>query len=175
LYLATDGADPILGSRQLENRVLPLKGLTSALDCQVWEVDCRGDKQNLQETLYYDSAHYPFVLKRETVATPLDPELGLGEQATVQQTIEVVALEMPYRLGKQMQSCVCLRTKRHRSKGTTVQLAICHPSVPGGEVAAWSTEFDTEGNRVGWSATTLLDYGEDPSEIEGFQESSVQE
>ncbi len=159
LHLATDGAGPISDSRRVENRSLSLAG--RAVECQVFELRYLEGDRNLTELVYYDSQRFPFVLQRETFA-----DNGQQETTTeTEQLIEVTAQAVPYRVGEQLLDCCCLRTLRHRTKGDTLRLAFSTLTVPGGEVAVWSTDFGAQGQRVRWSVTTLLAYGETSPQV----------
>ncbi len=155
LYLLTDAAGVVAGSRGVEDRSLLLAG--RAVMCRVYEIRYREGARNLIDRVHYDSEHFPFVLRRETFAE-YDPQ---ESAAATEQLMEVSAQEVPYQVGTQLLDCSCLRTFRHLAKGDTLRLAFSNASVPGGEVAVWSTDFDTEGQRVRWSITRLLDYGTD--------------
>ena len=169
LSLATDGAGQVAGSRRREDRTLQLAG--RAVTCQVFEIPYRDGARNLRDRIHYDPQRFPFVLLRETfvdsgkekqllkvsAAKASPPEVATAK--IVQQT-EVLALEIPYLVGRELLDCSWLRTVRHRAKGNTVKLMMLNKTVPGGKVAVWSSDFDAQGQRVRWSGTTLLAYGE---------------
>lgn len=156
LHLAIDSAGPIINSRRLEDETLALAGATVL--CQVWELRYRDEARNLVELIHYDPQTFPYVLQRETFTdTGSENGTAIGEQQ-----MQAMARDVPYRLGEQLVKCACLRTSRHRAKGDTLTLTFASPTVPGGEMAAWTTDFDSQGQRIRWSVTSLLGSGESP-------------
>ena len=162
LHLATDCVGQIAESRRIEDRSLSLAGHEVA--CRVFEIDYREESRNLTELVHYDPLQFPFVLRRETFAEK--DTKGTAAEATVEteQLMEVIAQEVPYRVGGQLLDCSLLRTFRHRTKGDSVWMTMANVTVPGGKVAVWTTEFDAQGKRVRWSVTTLLAFGESSPE-----------
>ena len=163
LQLATDGAGPMVGSRQLEDQAITIAG--RAAKCQVWELRYRDGARNMLDVVYYQPQRYPFVLQRETFANDIQID-GIQSDAAVEveQLMEVIALDAPFLVGEQLLGCSWLRTFHHRVKGDTVRLAVSSASVPGGDVAVWSTDFDAQGRRSLSSATSLLAFDDSPSE-----------
>ena len=159
LQLATDGAGPIADSRRIEDQTLRMAG--REVVCQVFEIRYRDGAQNLIDRVYYDPQHFPFVLLRETFNDTGQAEDGQKDMGEAEQRIDVTAQEFPYPIGEQLFACSSLRTLRHRPKGDTRRSAFINKTVPGGEVAVWSSDFDAEGSHVlRWSVTTLLAFGE---------------
>lgn len=154
LHLATDGAGPIAESHRIEDRSLTLAGRD--VECQVFEIRYRDGTRNLIDIVHYDPQRFPFVLWRETSVDSGKKETA----AETEQLTDVTARELPYQVGEQLLACSWLRTFRHRAKGDKLQMVISNSTVPGGEVAVWSTDFDAQGQRVRWSVTTLLAFGE---------------
>ncbi|NOZ40784.1 MAG: hypothetical protein GXP24_11235 [Planctomycetes bacterium] len=165
LHLATDGAGTITDSHRLEDQTLSLAGRT--VECQVFELHYREGSRKLTDRIHYAPQRFPFVLHRETFPELVPAEGSPKEAATdataeAEQLIEVMAQTVPHQVGEQLLACSLLRAFRHRPKGDTLRLAYLNRTVPGGEVAVWTTDFDAQGQLVRWSVTTLLAYGETP-------------
>jgi hypothetical protein len=153
LNLATDGAGQIVETRQLEDTELNLTGQTVA--CQSWEVVYRDDARTLVDRLVYSPQQYPHVLRRET-AEAASPD---SEPSQTEQVVSVVAVEIPYVYEGEVLLCTCLRTSRQSEKGSTVRVSLVSELVPGGEVAVWATDFDSQGRRSRWSVQELAGFG----------------
>ncbi len=156
LDLATDSANSNVESRRLEDQPYQVAG--PAVSCQVWELRYRDEALNLVELIHYDPMRFPFVMKRETLT---DTSPASGEFLT-DRLVQVTAQELPFQWGEQMIACACERSYRHRAKGDTHSLRFISPTVPGGELAAWSTDYDAQGQRVRWSVTSLVASGTTP-------------
>jgi hypothetical protein len=120
--------------------------------CEVWEVEFNDETGNQRTRMFHSSQHFPYVLRREfsrkdeTNAKPAEEnELSV-----------VVALEVPFAFRDRTYACVLQKTNRHNEKGSTQTLAMLSNEIPGGEIASWSTDFDSEGRRVRWSVLRLV-------------------
>lgn len=186
LHLETDGAGALVDSVRLEDQLVPLPGRVAT--CQVWEVRYHDGSRDLTDRIFYDAQRFPFVLKRETFANTSLNDRGVtnadlvtdapagdipNEKATpnritdeIEQLTEVTAPSVSYPIGDQLLNCSCLRTIRFRTKGDALRVTFVSPTVPGGEVAILSTDFDTEGQRVRSSVAIIVGHGEAPLESE---------
>jgi hypothetical protein len=156
LHTATDRAGRVVETRRLEDQDLTLTNRTVA--CQVWDVQYRDDARTLVDHVFYAPDQFPYVLRRET-AQVASPD---SDPPSTEQVVSVVAIDIPYPFGDRILHCTCLRTTRHGEKGSTVRIALVSDVVPGGEVAVWATDFDSQGKRSRWSSQELVDYGQTP-------------
>ncbi|MCG8449241.1 MAG: hypothetical protein MI725_06650 [Pirellulales bacterium] len=157
LKLATDGAGEISDTRQKENVSLPYDG--APVECQVWELRYRDDARQMVDRIYYQPERFPFIMQRETSEQASD-----GSAKPAEQTVQVTVPTIPYFVQGEMTLCSCLRSLRQRPKGNSSRVVFLAPSVPGGEVAAWSSDFDSHGQLTRWSTLELLDFGLESSE-----------
>ena len=96
----------------------------------------------------------PYVLKRETHVFTADGKSSLDPQTTV----EVIALDMPYKVLREMKSTAYERTIQQTSKGSNVTLDVICVDVPGGIVARTSKELNSDGHLVRRSMLEMVDY-----------------
>ena len=157
LKLATDNAGEITRVLQKDNIGLAYQG--ADVDCQVWELRYLDDSRQMIDRILFHPQHYPFVILRET--SEFVPE---SSTQPVEQIAEVTASTVPYEIKGKMASCSCLRITRQRAKGNSTRLVFIAPTVPGGEVAAWSSDFDSQGKLTRWSTLELLDFGQPDSQ-----------
>jgi len=129
------------------------------VDCQVQELEIVGANTRTVSKVYFSDDVMPRILRRESVTTTLDGEEKLGETS-----VEVIALDMPFRVLSEIQSTAHVRTVNRYPRGSTFTLAVTSGEVPGGVVSHWSKELDRTGRIVRRSALELVDYG-----LEGAQ------
>lgn len=156
LNSSTDHVGDILLSRRLDDQILALP--LGSTNCEVWEVAYQEDARNLTDRIFFAPQQFPYVLRRETTAEPSDPNLP----PALEEVVTIVAKEVPYTVGTETKLCSCLQTVRHGQKGSTVVISMLNESVPGGEVAVWTTEFDLQGARTRWSTQKLVSHGLTP-------------
>jgi hypothetical protein len=154
LNTATNGAGQIVSTHRLEDESLSFADRT--MICQVWEVTYNDDARSMVDRIYYAPEQFPYILRRETSAVS-SAEDG---SPPVDQVQSVVAVEVPFLVEGQVLPCACLETTRRGEKGSSVRLVLVSEQIPGGEVAVWSTDFDTQGQRSRWSSQELVDYGQ---------------
>ena len=155
LHTATDNTGEILETRRLDDQLIALQ--TGPMNCQVWEIVYREEPVTLVDRVYYSADKFPHVVRRETISSS-----GDGGGVPPEETSNVVAWEVPYKVGQEVQLCTCLQTVRQGEKGSTVRVSMISDAVPGGEVAVWTTEFDPAGHRTRWSSQELVAYGLTP-------------
>ncbi len=125
-----------------------------SIPCKVQEITILGPGTRTVSKVYFSEAVKPRVLKRENVTTTLDGSETLGET-----TIEVFALDLPFRVLSEIQSTAHVRSLNRHPKGTVFTLAVTSDKVPGGVVSHWSKELDRTGRILRRSTLELLDYG----------------
>ena len=107
--------------------------------------------------LYLSDDVEPFVLKRET--TKLADDAKDATTTTRQSsTAEVIALDMPYKVLRDVKPAAFERTIQHTARGTNVTLDVTCMDVPGGIVARTSKEMDADGHVIRRSRLELVDY-----------------
>jgi hypothetical protein len=131
-------------------------------ECGVNELITQGASTRSVTRTWLSDAVSPFVLRRETTTTNLE-----SQQTTGRSTLEVVALDMPFKAIDRTFSAAHLKSVQQHEKGSTVTLAITTLEVPGGVVAHTSKELDPEGRVVRRNTLELLDYGLPPTDDAG--------
>ena len=156
LNWSTDQPGQTLETRRLDDHNLALA--LGSLKCEVWEIVYLQDERKLIDRIYYSPEQFPYVIRRETIAEASDP----NEAAQLEVEGNVVALDVPYQVGQDIQQCTCFRTVRHSDKGNIVTVSLLSEAVPGGEVAVWTTEYGLQGAPTRWSNQVLVSYGLTP-------------
>jgi len=101
----------------------------------------------------YSADVAPHVMKRETVTKSLDGK------ATINSTkLDVLAIEMPYKVLADIHSTCVVRTVSKTNKSTAVTIEIQSNSIPGGVVSHTAKEVDENGKIARRSTLELLDY-----------------
>lgn len=127
--------------------------------CQVRELEIVGGNTRTTAKVFFSKDIQPHVLRRESVTTTLD-----GSEKLAEATIEVIALDMPFKVLSEIQRTAHVRSVNRHPKGVVFTLAVTSGDVPGGVVSHWSKELDRTGRVVRRSTLELLDYG-----VEGGQ------
>ena len=174
LLLETDSAGPMTETRRLEDQPLQIAG--PAIPCQVWEILYREGSRNLRDVIHFNSNQFPCVLRRETFeeVVPL-PEGEEPASLPAEQTTEVLALGAPLSFGTQWLDCSFVRTLVRDAKGDTIRFVHLNDAIPGGAVVSNSTDYNPDGQRIGWTSTTLLSYGITSTKVEGAQDDPTAE
>lgn len=121
--------------------------------CKIHQVTA-GSGQRKQTTRFFLSNDVePFVLKRETF--PISTE---GDSSKESSTLEVIALDMPYKVLNEQKTAAFERAIQRTERGTTVTLDVTCVDVPGGVVARTSKELDAQGKIVRRSTLELVNY-----------------
>ena len=152
LHWATDGTGEITQTVQADTVAMSVEGVKA--ECQLWELTYRDDARLLLDRIYYYPQRFPFIAKRETYEHEQSPETSIPEQST-----EVTAWVIPYVLQGKMVRCSCLGILQQRPKGRSSRILFTSPDVPGGEVAAWTSDYDSQGQLTRWSTMELIGYG----------------
>jgi hypothetical protein len=139
--------------RKLGSDMFDLGGVKSP--CDLLEVTIGEGSSKVVSTVSYSDRVTPFVLRRET-KTPG----ATREQPPRQHTqVEVLAVDMPYRVLTELKSVAFIRTVQRLSKGSVVTVEVYCPDVPGGVVAHTSKELNEAGQPLRRSTLELSDYG----------------
>ncbi len=125
-----------------------------SISCQVQELEVIGSSTRTTSKVYFSDAIRPHVLRRESTTTTLDGSDKLGET-----TIEVIALDMPFRVLSEVHPTAHVRSVNRHPKGIVFTVAVTSGDVPGGVVSHWSKESDRTGRIIRRSTLDLLDYG----------------
>ena len=160
LKLATDKAGEISDMQPLGHESFSYEG--GDIECQIWELRYLDDSRQMLDRIAYHSQQFPYVMLRET--REFTQESSLQE---VEQSVEVTASAVPYVVEGKMTLCSCLRTTRRRAKGSSIRVAFVSPTIPGGDVAAWSSDFDSQRQLSRWSTFELLGFGQPDSQQAG--------
>ena len=124
------------------------------VQCEVRQVVATSADQKQVTRMYLSNDVEPFVLKRETTLLKT-----AGKSDSDQETqVEVIALDMPYRVLRDIKSAAYERTVQKTPRGTNITLDVTCVDVPGGIVARTSKEMNSQGQLVRRSTLELVDY-----------------
>jgi len=124
------------------------------VSCEIRQVVATSADQKQVTRMYLSSDVEPFVLKRETTMVK-DGGRTDSNQST---EVEVIALDMPYRVLRDTKSAAYERTIQQTPRGTNITLDVTCVDVPGGIVARTSKEMNSKGQLVRRSTLELVDY-----------------
>jgi hypothetical protein len=108
--------------------------------------------QKRQSQIYFSASTYPFVLKRESVVTPV---AGAAQSTSV----ETLATNLPQRVLGVIRPVAFVRTERQLAKGDSLTIETQSPEIPGGVVLHSGQERDATSVVVRRTALELLDFG----------------
>jgi hypothetical protein len=137
--------------RQLGSESVSIEGRFFPCQVQQFEVST-STSRTLTKTFYCDAAA-PYVLRRESSTTDLASRAVTGHSL-----VEVVALDMPYKVRNETHSTAHVRIVEKHAKGTEVTLAVYSMDVPGSVVSHSSKEVDAAGHVTSRSTLELLDF-----------------
>jgi len=122
--------------------------------CEIRQVVATTADQKQVTRMYLSNDVEPFVLKRETTLLKV-----AGKSETDQETqVEVIALDMPYRVLRDIKPAAYERTIQQSPRGTNITLDVTCVDVPGAIVARTSKEMNSKGQLVRRSTLELVDY-----------------
>jgi hypothetical protein len=149
-----NGATPgqIVQGRSLGNGRVTIDG--AEYPCEVRQYEVTGDVSRTTTTVHYSSRTVPYVLERKSDSV----DLATGA-VTGRTTMQVVALDMPYKVLEQTCSSTHFKCVSQHDKGTTITLTISALDVPGAVVSQTTKELDARGRLVRRSTLELVDYG----------------
>lgn len=153
LRLATDRPGAIFSSTRQDDHLLALS--IGAVSCQVWEVRYSDESSNLVDRVYYSPEVYPHVLARNVIEQTEDSPVEMAPLDAV----ATVAQTLPHTFEGRILESVTQQTVRRREKGNSQTVAILASEIPGGELEAQSTDFNSAGRRIRWSVQKLLGHG----------------
>lgn len=133
------------------------------LPVQNREITIQAENQKRVSVVQFSPRVAPHVIRCLTTITNGDGKTPVGSTQ-----VDVVALDMPYKVLGEVRNVTFVRTVHTQAKGTsTVTLEIHCPDVPGGVVAHTSKELDEAGVTVKRSTLELLEYAHgDADDIE---------
>jgi hypothetical protein len=131
---------------------------------EVRQITINGGDTKRVSTVHYSDQVDPYVLKRDTTSTD-----AAGDVTQFQTQVEVIAVNMPYKVLTELKTTSHVKTVHKRDKGSTITLEVQCAAVPGGVVLHSSKELDETGQLVRRSTLELIDYAafdpaEDPEE-----------
>ena len=124
------------------------------LPCRIQQLEIPAGDSQTQVTIYYSDTTAPYVLKRESVTTDAGGKNILG-----QTTLDVMAIDLPWKIRDDIKSVACIKTVQRHAKGTVTSLAMTSAAVPGGIVFQTSKETDPGGRLTRRSVLELVNYG----------------
>jgi hypothetical protein len=154
LRLSTDRAGAIFSTTRQADHSMALS--IGTVSCQVWEVEYNDENRTLVDRIYYSSEIFPHVLARNVIE---QSEASPVEAAPLD-SITTVARSVPYSLEGKILDCVSQQTVKRREKGNSQTMVLLSSEVPGAEIEAQSTDFDSSGRRIRWSVQKLLNHGQ---------------
>lgn len=121
---------------------------------QVRKVVINGDDLKRVSLVHYSAAVPPHVLKRETKVTDVT-----GGKQTYESLVEVVAVDMPYRVLSETKLVSHVKTTHKQANGTSsVTLEVNCDDVPGGVVAHSAKEYTSADRVMTRSTLELVEY-----------------
>jgi hypothetical protein len=122
--------------------------------CRVQQVEFSGPNSKTTVNIYYSDTVAPYLLKRDSVTTDAE-----GKEVLNETSLDVIALEMPYRVLSDIKTTAYIKTVQKHPKGMITTLAVTSPDVPGGVVSHTSKEIDKSGRLIRRSTLELTKYG----------------
>ena len=121
--------------------------------CTIHEASYSDGKHHTVSKQYVSPNQTPFVLKRETLTT-------VGENTTPRyRTVsEVYALQMPYKIGNEINIASHERLVRQTPEETLISLDVTVPEIPGAVVSRTTKELDTAGRLIRHSTMEIISY-----------------
>jgi len=147
--------------RKLPDAPLTIDGRT--VNCQVRQVVLASEGGKLIHTLHLADQVPPFILRRESTL-----ENGQNEEKRRTAMIEVIALDLPFRIGGELKSASLIKTTQFLPRGSKTTFEIHCVDVPGGVAAHWATETNGGGRVIRRSTLELLDFGIPSGEEDEF-------
>ncbi len=132
--------------------ILTINGHKVPCEVRQVTVDDKGSKRIT--TVHYSDRCAPHVLRRET--TSLD---AAGKPLELQSQVDVVAVDMPYKVLDEVRSTSHVRIMHQQGKASTLTLEVHCSAIPGGVVSHTSKETDESGHIIRRSTLELQDYG----------------
>ena len=122
--------------------------------CRRQQVELSGPDGRTVVTVYFSDSEAPYILKRESTTTA-----AAGGGVLAESSQEVIALDMPFKLGAEMRNSACVKTIQKSPKGAVTSLAVSMSDIPGGVVYQTAKETDKSGRLVRRSMLEVVAYG----------------
>lgn len=145
---------PVTGTQKVATAEIDLNGRKIACEIRQATTDQAGERR--QSTVHYAPAHFPYLLKRETVITPPSATPTTKPSTT---TVEVIAANMPQRVLGLMRSVAYVRTTHENGKGSSTTMELQSADVPGGVVCHSAQERDAAAAVTRRTSLELIEYG----------------
>lgn len=145
---------PMTGAQKVPTEEVVLNGKKIA--CEVRQATTEQAGERRQSIVHYAPAHFPYLLKRETIITP--PSATPATKASTT-TVEVIAANMPQRVLGLLRSVAYVRTTHENGKGSSTTMELQSADVPGGVVSHAAQEQDTAATVTRRTALELIEYG----------------
>jgi hypothetical protein len=124
------------------------------ISCDVRQIQMTSDNVRTTTKICTSDQTSPQVLRRETVTNDLKNDVKVSETV-----MEVLALDMPWKVLAEIKSAAYTRTVSTDSGRTTTTFAVTVEEIPGAVVCHSSKELDANGRVVRRSTLELVDYG----------------
>ena len=121
--------------------------------CLVREVEITGATRRRKVRVFLSRRGAPSVLRK--IVTGAIPN---EETKTYETVVDVIALDMPYRVAGKTLSTSHIRQIHTNNAGTTMTLAVHSNDVPGEVVAYWAKELDSKGRIIRRRTLEILDF-----------------
>lgn len=121
--------------------------------CAVQEVEVLGAGKKLVSLVRYADSIAPFVLHRRTTQTDL-----AGPSSPQETEFDVIALDMPFKIGGVLRNTAHTRQVQRSLRGTTVTLSIVSLEVPGELLSQASKKVDEQGHLTHRSSLEIVGY-----------------
>jgi hypothetical protein len=122
--------------------------------CVIQQIVVTGERRRETTKTHYSVDVAPYVLQRKTRST--DEE---GQSENYEAAVEVMAIDMPFKVLTQVKSVAFVRTVNRQGSGATTATVEVHcMDVPGAVVEHSSQERDASGRVVRRSTLALIDY-----------------
>lgn len=147
------------GGRRGEGRTIskignaPLEINSRSISTEVQQIIVKDDHSQSITSFNYSPDVAPYVLKRDTVTKSID-----GKSTLNSTKLDVLAIDMPYKVLADIHSTCVIRTVTKDSKSTSVTIEIQSDGIPGGVVSHTSKQVDENGKLSRRSTLELLDY-----------------
>ncbi|HEV2968482.1 MAG TPA: hypothetical protein VGY55_00745 [Pirellulales bacterium] len=146
-----EGPSELVHLRDLGKTDLTIDGKTYS--CKAREVAFDAGRQKTISKLFQADSQAPYVLRRETNFTD-----SANSAANHDETMEVIMLDMPYKVRSEIKPTAFERTVQKNAKGTTITVDVTSVEVPGGIVMRTLKELDGQGRITRRSTMELVDY-----------------
>ncbi len=124
------------------------------ISSRVIEIECPGATASSVSKIYYSPEQAPYILRRKSITRGAD-----GKKVLSEMTVEVIALDMPWKIVAQTSNAALVRAVNKHERGTVKTWAFTSTDMPGGILSHTSKELDKKQNVVRRSTLELLDYG----------------